>query len=139
MRGDDSFGVKVIEQLKKDHPKLGKFIIEEADLTRLINQWHNQDVVIIDAIQSNAARAGQIYRATDFDKVGAEICNKYSSHRLSVAEVYELSQQLNLQPRSTYFIGVVGENWKLGSSMGEAIQSKLEAVKEEVVEYCQSA
>lgn len=139
MRGDDALGMKVIEQLQKERPELGMYITEDSDLTRLINKWKDQDVVIVDAIQSKYGKAGQIYRTNDFDKIGAEICNKYSSHRLSVAEVYSLSEQLNSQPHSTYFIGVVGQNWKMGSSMADTVRNKVEVVKEEIVKYCLNA
>lgn len=124
---DEAFGVKVVGMLKSKHPDLAEFIIK-PDLGRLVEQFNNRDVIVVDAIKTEYETTGMIY---EVDSVQGFTSNKEimsSTHGLGLSETLKLASILNKSPRSFYFIGVEGGSWSMEEVMSLELEKQIPTV-----------
>lgn len=138
MRGDDSFGVEMVKFLKKECPELACYVIAQGDLTKVLDHWVDKDIVIVDTVQTTHGVVGEIYRVLNFNKLKGSIYQKHSTHGLNLVEVFALSKQLGLKPKSTYFLGVEGANWSIGAPMSANLRIVMPEIRDEIVRYFES-
>ncbi|MEQ9300077.1 MAG: hydrogenase maturation protease [Cyclobacteriaceae bacterium] len=138
MRGDDAFGVELVEFLKRECPELACYLIVQGDITKLLDHWVDKDLVIIDTVQTTEGRVGEIHKVLDFRELNNNISKKHSTHGLNVVEVFALGQQLDRLPKSTYFLGVEGANWGMGTPISESLRIVMPEIIDEIVRYFDS-
>ena len=135
LRGDDAFGVEMVEKLENEHPALATYLTEQGDLTRIIPHWVGKDVIVIDAIHIADGEEGKIFLIHDFENLSSVMTNQYSSHSLNLYNVYQLSTQLEQRPKSLFFIGVQGKEWRIGKGLSAAVARAIPEVKGEILRY----
>ncbi len=135
LRGDDALGVYVVRELQDQNPDLATYHIESDDPTRLIELWAGKDVVIVDAIDAEGMDSGKVYVVTSLDELLTEEEYLFSSHSLGLKQAIELGKSLAKYPKSCFFIGVQGRNWRLGDDMSKAVYQAKSIVKKRILEY----
>ncbi|MHC1578317.1 MAG: hydrogenase maturation protease [Dehalococcoidia bacterium] len=93
---DDGVGIRVAQEVRKqlNNPRVAVAETSEAGLRLLDSILDYDEVVIIDAIQTQKGKAGQIYRMKPEDFSFAEHLS--SPHQVNLATALELGKKLNL-------------------------------------------
>ncbi len=121
-RGDDAIGILIVRKLQDENPDLAEYLIEQNDLTRILERWHNRYVIIIDAVFSRLPAWGKIHQLDSVHEISCISKKQYSSHGLELPDIYNIGKSLNLLPNAVFMIGIEGANWEIGSQMnGELI------------------
>jgi hydrogenase maturation protease len=140
-RGDDCLGITVIEQMRQTLPDLGQYIVETSDPTRLIYRWSGRDVILIDAVQSLQDEPGKILIADSCQALLSQDEILFSSHALGLREVFQLSCLTEQKPNSFYFIGAVGKQWGIGTTLSEKLRQTIPKIIDKIkirTEYIKS-
>ncbi len=127
LRGDDAVGVRVIKNLMESDPLLGRYLIEQGDLSRLLEEWMNRDVILIDAVYNDKLAPGSLCITEEMDEIIDLRDKLFSSHGVNLGHLLQLGKQLGKLPKSMYFVGVVGKNWNMGDDMSWDVK---EGIKE---------
>lgn len=131
-RGDDAFGIVVVQQLVESFPDLAEYILEQNDLTRLLDRWEDRKVIIVDALFAPNPKPGQIHQARSLEEISFINTKQYSSHGVDLLQLNALAETINRLPKEVYIIGVEGSSWEMGSNMGpqmaEAIPEVIQLV-----------
>ncbi|MEM7551590.1 MAG: hydrogenase maturation protease [Bacteroidota bacterium] len=133
LRGDDAIGVHIVQALEKEHPGLAEYLIEQHDLSRIIEKWVEKEVVIIDAIFPKKPEVGKVHLAHSFEEWKFESDKPFSSHSLGLIEMYKLAKELNKSYSSLLLIGIEGENWGFGDDMSGLVSESIEQVKDLII------
>ena len=133
LRGDDAIGIHVIKSLMKTHPLLGRYLIEQGDLSRLLNHWNNEDVVLVDAISSDKLEPGSLCITESTSEIIDLRDTLFSTHGVNLGHLLQLGKQLGKMPRSMYFVGVVGKDWNMGDEMSLTVREALAEAKKRIV------
>jgi hydrogenase maturation protease len=128
-RGDDSFGLLVIDFLQKQSLAAGHNLKKCNDISKLYYDFRPElNLILVDAVK-DATRA-----------VGSEICwqitdrelpkdpTMTSSHSIGLADSLAMGVVLGNLPETVIFIGVVGYEFKLGSVCTPEVLEKVEEV-----------
>lgn len=134
-RGDDAFGIVAATEIHTTHPDLFDVILEQGDTSRLIDQWQNRDVIVLDAVYSPSKAEGEIHLAHSFEELKTEYEKQFSTHGISLEEAIKLSILFGREPASFLFIGVEGGQWELGAALSEKVRSMISEVEKVVMEY----
>jgi len=135
LRGDDSFGIRMVRFLQMKHPDLAEYVILKQDLTNLIDIWNQRNVIIIDAAFSKKMQPGRVHLSWSVEELIADQERHYSSHGLGLMEALKISKVVNKLPSSLLFVGVEGEHWEFGSSLSENVEDSIPFVEWRVVNY----
>jgi hydrogenase maturation protease len=134
-RGDDALGIKAVKSLQSSHPNLAKYRFEQGDLSRLLDVWKDQEVVLVDAIASKELKPGAIYLAFSYSELIKDRESLFSTHGISLLETLELAMELNKMPTSIFFVGVEGSNWKMSNRLTEKVEKSISKVRERIIRY----
>ncbi len=108
---------------------------ESGDLTRIIDQWENRQVVIVDAFDAGPSNLGRVFEASAIDKLSEVYSSKYSSHSVSLHQIFNLGAYISCLPRTYYIIGVGGVQWSIGDSMSPEVQEQIPNVADRIAKY----
>ena len=129
-RGDDAFGIRVVEYLQSNGFNKADCLIEQSDLTRILELWGDRDVIVVDCLHLNGEGIGSIH---EFDTIELLLDESLSStHGVSLKQTYQLAETVNKRPRSLKIIAAVGRDWSMGNSMDEKLESVIPIVAEMV-------
>ena len=134
-RGDDALGIKVVRQLENKYAHLADYMIEQSDLTRILEQWKDRKVIIVDAVFTPDPQAGKIYETRSFHDLPFGNKKNYSSHGVDLPDIYALGKSIGSLPRSIHFIGVEGVSWEIGSPMRAEVLSAIDEVVKIILQH----
>ncbi|MFC2019912.1 hydrogenase maturation protease [Chloroflexota bacterium] len=125
--GDDGVGIYVVRAVRERYHD-GDLSIVEASLAGLdlLDMLDGYDrVIVVDAIQTTAGKAGKIFRLTpaDFDAVG----HSGSPHDIDFTTALKLGEKLGMSlPREIVFFGI--EAWNVTTFSEECTPRVQEAI-----------
>jgi len=128
---DDGVGIRVVQEVEKQvkDPQITVAEVAEAGLRLLDSIIGYDKVIIIDAVQTERGRAGQIYRMGPED---FSLTKHFSSpHQINFATALELGKMLNLaMPQKITILAVEAKDI---STFGEKCTPEVEQAIPEVV------
>ena len=135
-RGDDSLGPEVIDALRLSLPMSAHKAVLPCQPSTLMESWQRANkVILVDAVRSGGT-PGNILR---FDLLQQDLPKELlavSAHALGVAETLALAKLLGKLPAQLHFIGVVGQDFRVGHSMSAAVEeAKYQIVQELLAEF----
>lgn len=90
------------DKLASRHPELSITYFDRPGM-QLVNEMSDkQQVILVDTLLSDNQNNIQSLQADDLQ----QLCFNYSSHGFGVAEALQLSQQLNLLPKTLWILGI---------------------------------
>lgn len=132
--GDDSVGLKIIDQLENLALNGIQFIKasgETAGLIEYLGQF--KQVILIDAIAS-AGSPGTIHC---FDVTNTplpkEMFTNYSTHSMGLDEAVEMARVLGNLPEKTLVFGIEGANFEPGDPLSSEVRSHFNDLIERIV------
>lgn len=133
-RGDDSIGLVIARNLKRQSFKNCIIIESTGDGGSLMNSWKAEDkVIIIDAVSSNSP-PGTIHRFNAIEKpLPADIFGRISSHSFGIIEAIEIARTLGKMPSRLIVYGIEGMSFDEGAGLSTEINAVIPKVKSEII------
>lgn len=127
-RGDDTVGLRVAQDIRKEAPDRVNVIEQGGDGAALMESWKNVDtVILIDAVYSGAKPA-TIHL---FDIHTQTIPTKffhYSTHAFGIAEAIGLARALNQLPPHIIVYGIEGKCFEAGIGLSPEVEKAAQEV-----------
>jgi hydrogenase maturation protease len=126
-RGDDSFGLMVIDYLQTH--SLGSSVVLKKcnDISKLYYDFQpDLNLILIDAVKDDQRPlASEVcWRVADRDLPKDPILT--SSHSIGLADSLAMAKVLGNLPQNIIFFGVVGKQFGLGEACSSAVKEKVE-------------
>lgn len=132
-RGDDAYGVLMVQQLSSEYPGLADYMIESDDLTRLVDRWKHRNVIFIDAYNDTMSCAGAIFETDDITKLKSQNVYMNTTHGIDFSSILEISEALKKMPDRLIYYGVNGQEWQLGKPMTKPVKKSFSIVKAKIL------
>lgn len=137
-RSDDAVGPIISENLRKQNLHGVKLLEIDNDGLSIIQEWSNNDkVIIVDASFSNQP-AGTIFR---FDLLREQVPYSrfnFSTHNLNFADTIKLAKQLDNLPTELRLFAIEGKSFNLGTEVTPEVIEASNVVSKEIIELCRS-
>lgn len=134
-RGDDSVGPYLLHRLRE---KLGDTVhcIENGgDMTRLLADWKDRRVCLVDAVLDEGRQVGEILRLDGLvESMPRSVCTT-SSHGLNLAEAIELGRLLDSLPQRLAIYAICGANFSTSATLSPAVEAAATQVEREILEF----
>ena len=125
-RGDDGVGIEVAR-------RVGGRVVEGEPLALVDLVDGEDDVVLVDAVSSDAA-SGTIFRFEAGDEpLPAPLFGTASTHALGLADAVELARSLGRLPPRVLVYGIEGESFAFGKGLSATVVAAADRVTEEVL------
>lgn len=125
-RGDDAVGLVAARRLAQSGQLHFKVKESGGEMTTLLDDWLEAEVVIlIDAVCSGAA-PGTLHRLDATFQPMPETLFQYSTHGFGVAQAVELGRTLNCLPPRLLLFGIEGQNFEVGQPLSSAVERAME-------------
>lgn len=134
-RGDDSVGPYLLHRLSEQLGSAVHCIENGGDMTRLLEDWKDRSVCLVDAVMAEGRQSGDIIRLDGLaESVPLSLCTT-SSHGLNLAEAIELGRVVGALPRRLNIYAICGENFATSAALSPAVAAAAEKVEQEILEY----
>ncbi len=108
LMGDDGLGVEVVNILKRDFVFSPKIEIIDGGVGSFSLPFHRFDkLIIIDAIRDNSKSPGDLVSFSKKDILCGRIESKFSSHEISLDEIFFLLELREELPKEIFLFGIV--------------------------------
>jgi hydrogenase maturation protease len=124
-RADDAVGLAAARRVRETGPGHVRIVEWEDDPMALLEQWEEDDRVIVVDAASSGVEAGTIHR---FDAVAAPLPARHfaiSSHGLGLIGAIELARALGRLPRTLVVYAIEGSDFSAGQGMSPAVEGAL--------------
>ncbi len=132
LRGDDGIGIRVIEELQKEHfsseIKLLSGDISGLDLIKYFSDF--EKVVIIDAVDIRD-KPGTIKSFNSSNIKKSDFCEVVSTHGMKLLETLTLAEKLDISPE-IIIVGIQPKDISFGLDMTIEIEEKIPDMVNEV-------
>ncbi|MDT8440249.1 MAG: hydrogenase maturation protease [Desulfuromonadales bacterium] len=127
LRGDDGFGVRVIEHLAGQPLPAGVELLDAGtSIVDLIDELRGRrKLVVIDAVRGDQP-AGTLYRFSP-EQVDTAAVPADSLHQVGLLETLKLADLIDCRPTQTVVIGVQPAATGLGIGLSPAVDAAIEA------------
>lgn len=133
--GDDALGPYVIRNLIKEKISGVTYAVSKGNPGELIELWRDyQTVLIIDALVS-CHPPGTILRMDLTSNMLGEDWSTVFTHGFDLNTTIEFARTLGLLPKKIEVIGIVGERFKIGSSISPAVQAAMPKLCMEITSF----
>ena len=143
LRGDDASGLDAVELWQQIHPRTASRVrveLSEFPGMEILNFLDGMDAaVIVDAVQSNGL-VGMVIRIR-MEELASFKTEAGSSHGWGVVETLQLGISINpgIANKKITFIGIVGENFEIGTGISHAVQEAVpmagQMIEKEISEW----
>jgi hydrogenase maturation protease len=131
---DDAVGIRIAEELKQEIPDLEVLEVSEAGIALLEYVVGYDKLVIIDSIETEKGKPGELYKlgledlkpATDFS----------SSHGVNIATAFKLGEGLGYKmPKQVSIYAVeIRDNTTFGERCTEEVEERIPSIVRQIVE-----
>ncbi len=135
-RSDDAVGPIISQSLRAKNIQGIKIIDIDDDGLALLQEWSNNDkVIIVDASFSNHP-AGTIFR---FDLIRENVhldSFRFSTHNINISDTILLAKELNRLPAELRLFAIEGKSFNMGTTVTPEVIESSNVVSEEIIELC---
>ena len=132
-RGDDGVGPFLLRRLRERLGSSVACIENGGDMTRLLEDWRDRHVCLVDAVAAEELEAGDIVLLDGLAKpMPPSLCGT-SSHGFSLAEALELGRLLDSLPQRLVIYAICGENFASSAALSPAVEAAAVNVEEEIL------
>ena len=127
-RGDDGFGIRVIEALAKRPPAGATLTTRRGDMLALLDDWAGAaHVICVDAAAPIDA-PGHLHRIDAMRDPLPVAPGLASSHGIGLAEALALARRLNMAPSTLIVFAVEGESFERPDTLSPAVAAQVDSV-----------
>ncbi|WP_193164247.1 hydrogenase maturation protease [Microbulbifer hainanensis] len=132
-RGDDGVGPFVLQRLRDRFGNSVDCIENSGDMTRLLEDWRDRHVCLVDAVSAEEREAGDIVLLDGLaEPMPPSLCGT-SSHGFSLAEALELGRLFDSLPRRLAIYAICGENFANSAALSPAVEAAAVNVEKEIL------
>lgn len=133
-RGDDSVGPYVLHRLREQLGDTVPCIENGGDMTRLLDDWNERRVCLVDAVIAEDRPVGDIIRLDGLAQpIPRSMCTT-SSHGLNLAEAIELGRVLGSLPQRLDIYAICGGNFATSAALSPGVEAAAATVEKEILE-----
>jgi hydrogenase maturation protease len=125
-RGDDAVGIRLIEQLRmQSWPEHVALMLHKGDSLALLEYFADVTTLFLcDAVVSDQP-PGTLVTIDLQQSTIPDSPAPCSSHGLSLKEVIEMAGVLGLLPETSFFVGIVVDQFETGAELSKDVQASL--------------
>lgn len=133
MRGDDSLGPTVIEQLKDTLPSDISTRVIQGDIAELMDIFENyQAVYLVDAIVTGEKPPGTLYQL-EGDSIDAVAACRTSTHAFDLGQSIEIARNLAILPKALVVFGIESDYFEQDDQCSSKVKAQIPPLIEMIV------
>lgn len=135
-RGDDGFGIEVVDRLAADPPKGVILSRCRGDMAALIETISSADMAIVVDAMMAGGRPGQIRRLDAKQPLSGPSARFSSTHGINLAETIELARALEKLPPALIVYGVEARDFSIGRGLSPPVAAAVQRVAAAIRHDC---
>lgn len=132
-RGDDSVGPYLLHRLRNSLGDLVEYIENAGDMTRLLEDWRDRCVCLVDAVVDEERHVGDIVRLDGLAEPMPESLCTTSTHGLNLTEAIEMARLLDALPKRLDIYAICGANFTTSAALSPEVTTAAEIVEREIL------
>jgi len=137
-RSDDGVGPFLLQKLRQSLGGSAEFLESGGDMVRLLGQWKDRRVCLLDAVLSDGKNVGNLIRAKGLlEPLASSLCNT-SSHGFSLAEAVELGRTLQSLPRQLEIFAICAEDFSCGHHLSTKVEKAALIAEQQIIALVQA-
>ncbi|MBB3060109.1 hydrogenase maturation protease [Microbulbifer rhizosphaerae] len=132
-RSDDGVGPYILDRVRQGLGNDAVCIGNGGDVTRLLEDWMNRRVYLVDAACTDSRAPGEVIHLNGLEEELPASLSITSSHGLNLSEAIELGKLMGMLPHALDIYAICGEKFSTGGDLSPAVRISADMVAEYIV------